>query len=228
MRLTSTLTVLALGLAVVTASHAGINDFKFSTNQTGFVFNNTWYKGSVTTGGVTYAPGATLNLTTLPKFTFVNATADAGTSNPKVYRIYRQDYSNIIGNVEYTSTDRTFVHDVVGQNTVASALPTTGTYNYTGKIFAHLADGGDFNYQINLANKKGKGSFSNFTVATSLGDAVAKGNLSEQTLTTQADGTFGVKGAAVTGITTNNVLVNAFISTANTKYDIGVFGPNGE
>lgn len=46
MRLTSTLAVLALSLSTITASHAAITDFKFSTNQTGFVFNPSWYQGS--------------------------------------------------------------------------------------------------------------------------------------------------------------------------------------
>lgn len=88
----------------------------------------------------------------------------AGNDSNVVYRIYRQRYSGVIANVTKLKSDgtkyknRNFVKHIVGDNTKLSALPRSGRFNYRGVAFTNFPEG-QFNYQIDLASKRGKGSF---------------------------------------------------------------------
>ncbi|WP_442838848.1 factor H binding protein domain-containing protein [Acinetobacter baumannii] len=216
------LTAIAFGVAT-SISHAGINDFKFSTNQTGFVFDNAWYSGTAYSGGKTFSPGATLDLTSLPAG-FTKAET-GGLIGNKIYRVYNQNYSTVVGNITAGSADRSFIKDVVGQNTALSALPSTGTYTYTGKSFTHMSDG-DFTYTLNLNNQTGSGSFSNLKYAFPAGTTIASGTLNSAALTVN-NGVLGVQGGTAT-VTTTNSTVNSSLANFNFNYDLGVFGPNAE
>lgn len=216
------LTSLTLAIAATTV-HAGNSDFKFSTNQTSFVFDGSWYNGKFKVNGTTYNPGDTINLTTLPAGP--TQYQDGIIFSPKIYKIYRQNYSTVVGNITAGSADRSFVKDVVGQNTALSALPTSGTYTYTGKSFSHLSDG-DFAYSINLNNKTGSGSFSNLKYAFPQGTAIASGTLNSAALTV-TNGVLGVQGGTA-NVTTNTPSVNTDLAGFTFNYDLGVFGPNAE
>lgn len=216
------LSSLTLVIAATTV-HAGNSDFKFSTNEAGFVFDNNWYKGDVTKNGIHYKPGLGLDLTTLSPGTY--QAQDGIIFSPKIYKIYRQNYSTVVGNITAGSADRSFVKDVVGQNTALSTLPTSGTYTYTGKSFSHLSDG-DFAYSINLNNKTGSGSFSNLKYAFPQGTAIASGTLNSAALTV-TNGVLGVQGGTA-NVTTNTPSVNTDLAGFTFNYDLGVFGPNAE
>lgn len=88
----------------------------------------------------------------------------AGNDSNVVYRIYRQRYSGVIANVTKLKTDgtkyknRNFVKHIVGDNTKLAALPRSGRFNYRGVAFTNFPEG-QFNYQIDLASKRGKGNF---------------------------------------------------------------------
>lgn len=88
----------------------------------------------------------------------------AGTDSNMVYRIYRQKYSVVLANVTKLKSDgtkyknRNFVKHIVGDNTKLANLPKSGTFRYHGMAFTNFPQG-DFNYQIDLASKRGKGDF---------------------------------------------------------------------
>ncbi|ASP16338.1 factor H binding protein domain-containing protein [Neisseria sp. 23W00296] len=154
----------------------------------------------------------------------------AGTDSNVVYRIYRQKYSGVLANVTKLKSDgtkyknRNFVKHIVGDNTKLANLPKSGTFRYHGVAFTNFPQG-DFNYQIDLASKRGKGDFTlnkllvpaawiegskNPNLASEKGKNINRfinvaGTLKEAPIVANANGTLGVtngkaevRGAAAT------------------------------
>ena len=222
----------AAAAAIAAPAHAQHSNgaVVFSTNQTSFTLGSI-YKGSTTINGETYASGNTVDLTTLP----LGATyRPAPLSGNVRWSFYRQPYSVVIGNMEQGNNNPAssywYVRDVVGQNTPLSALPTSGSYTYTGKTLWHdLNREGDFSYTVNLATRTGSGTITNMQGGSGILAWTGNGTLASAPIALQADGTVGVKNGSGT-LTTNNPLINAqwAITGVNPKYDLALYGPNAE
>lgn len=230
--------VLALGIAG-SASAQTVNSFKFSTGINAFTFDGSWY-GVTLTGNPTgdadttprqdIGPGKTVNLVTLLPTTNHKYYYNNDPTNSYTYAFYRQPNSVVIANLETGDATNYFIKDIVGNNTPISALPTSGSYTYNGQTLWHHVDNeGTFTYTINLATRQGSGRVEDLEFNWGGIPLSVEGNLAAATITTQSDGTLGVKNAAVTNFTTGNGFIDLlYLTGVNPKYDLAVFGPNAE
>lgn len=149
------------------------------------------FKGSFTYGGVVYGPSTavasgsvtapTANAINLGAFTAdtvhnaQSATklgndntylqADGSTGGSVVYRIYRQTYSGVVGNLTKGTNNEAedrihFVKAVVGQEATLASLESLplDQYTYNGVAFSNFPEG-NFSYTVNLTSGTGSGSF---------------------------------------------------------------------
>jgi len=119
-----------------------------------YVVSNSSYKFN----GQVYAGGMAVDLSDQTKF----PVGQISTANielhgvPGAMKIYQQPYSVVIatdfgGNLFE-------IEDVVGLETKAHALPTSGTATYTGQAFARNAQTGSLSYTVDFSLKTGSGS----------------------------------------------------------------------
>lgn len=239
------------------------------------------FKGSFTYGGVVYGPNTAVagGGATAPTANSINLSAfdadtlyisgninklgnnntylqkDGSTGGSVVYRVYRQAYSGVVGNLtkgtQNEAEDRIhFVKAVVGQGTNFNSLPSSGTYIYEGVAFSNFPEG-DFIYTVNLANKTGSGEFdlsglkvpgsiaslyntqlgTNYQTGTNYALDV-EGTLNTGTITADANGIANVSGtvtaSAAPGQDQNLYEVITLDSsyTVNPNYYLTFFGTN--
>ncbi|MFT3761514.1 MAG: factor H binding family protein [Pseudoxanthomonas sp.] len=247
------LTVLAMAMAIAgSASAATVNEFRFqnpdspiTATQFKFKFDDSWYSNDLLTTEshtnsnpppVDLGPGKEVNLVTLAPSTGVPYHYHDGDQNDTYYAVYRQPNSAVIGyldSADGSTGGNYFVKNIVGNVTPLSALPTSGTYTYTGSTLWHHVDSeGTFTYNINFATKQGWGRVEGLKMHWDLlgqtQNLSIEGNLATATIALQSDGTVGVKNGSVTNFTTNNVWGNLQLLGVSPKYDLAIFGPNAE
>ncbi|MGO3743200.1 factor H binding protein domain-containing protein [Kerstersia sp.] len=221
------------GAAAPTAHSIDLRDFTADTlhNKTGTVKlgnNNTYLQSDNTTGG---------NV---------------------VYRVYRQEYAGVVGNLtkgtNHEAEDRIhFVKAIVGDGTARTALPSAGSYGYEGVTFSNFGEG-TFNYVVDLANNSGSGSFSldkimvpgsiaskyngqlgtNFSAATSYNLDVT-GTLNSGALTADSNGVASLTGSVTAGAAASSdhaKLYDAIVLdssyTPDPNYYVKLYGPQAE
>lgn len=211
-------------------------DFE-NTTLDDFTLSSAIYKGSFNYDNVTYTPGdgKAFDLTELPVDDYtriVGTYNDGGTNRNAIYRIYRQQYSAVVGNILQGGADRSFVQQAVGEftdNGYLNTLATNTKLEYNGVAFNHIeGTEGTFSYTISNDGTKwvGEGSVAGITGARpTSGSFTIGGALHQAEVKVQADGNLGVFEGSTT-LTSNNADVQAAL--AGVKYDLGVFGPNAE
>ncbi|THF62054.1 factor H binding protein domain-containing protein [Pseudothauera rhizosphaerae] len=244
MKTTFKLTAVAALVAASLNAVAADSDFQFSSiDPEDFVFRGSAvYQGAFDYNGVTYSAGSAFDLTQLPDgdTRLVKQVTVGGALRNAIFRFYKQDYSIVVGNTLQADLNRSFVKDIVGLNTAESALPTSGSYTYTGVVFNHndkytqpgtgatIINDGQFSYTIDLAARTGSGTVSNIRGNRPVyGEFELNGTLHTAAIAVQADGTLGVKNGNVT-LTTDNLDLEDELAAAGPKYDLGIFGPNAE
>ncbi|OUY06356.1 factor H binding protein domain-containing protein [Acinetobacter populi] len=235
----NTLTLKAglIALSVLTTSIASA-EVVFSTDRSSYDFDaaNTAgaeFVGYFTYNGTNYGVGANdFNFATAPTgFTRIATaqTVDGATKNV-VYRFYNQAYSTVIGNIvqgDGSFEGRQFVKGVTGDVTSSSALTASTNYNYEGVVFNHIAGTeGDLDYTVSVASDgtvTGSGSISGVTGnRPNVGAFTLDGTLDTVTFTASNGQLNAATGNATLTLTDSL----GDLALVDTKYDIGVYGPN--
>ncbi|MDK4679212.1 factor H binding protein domain-containing protein [Kingella negevensis] len=150
-------------------------------------------------------------------------------------RAYNQDYSTVIG---YDTTNDDFAtfnsskdasvkkvnktsysdklmdtYDVVGSSIKTAALPTSGSYTYSGKAFTATDKDGVLSYTVDFDKKSGKGSITGIDTTGTI--TLEEGKIGSYTHKTTTS-----SGIGETQATTAKGIVGT--------YTVGFFGPNAE
>ncbi|GAA5004387.1 hypothetical protein GCM10023206_08660 [Acinetobacter puyangensis] len=220
--------LIAVTLLATSIVSAGVD---FKTNLTSYNFQTEsanvlgGYKGNFTYGGTDYgeSKNAALNLTTLGAG-LTRHTGNADATPNATYAFYKQPNSVVIANAARglnDFNDRQVVKAVVGTPTVKSTLPTNAIYDYTGKVFNHIAGTeGDLVYQVKKVGSTvtGSGSVSGISGARPTVGAFTLGGTLDQV-------TFDNNLKATGNATLTLVDSSGTTVFQDTKYDIGIFGP---
>ncbi|AOA57748.1 factor H binding protein domain-containing protein [Acinetobacter larvae] len=212
-----------IAASIFTASLASA-DVGFGQSLQNFTFDNK-YQGTFSYNNKVYGAGSTnVDLSSLPYGT----NGFYRTSDNSIYRIYKQSYSAVIGNITPRNADRSFIRDVAGEATLASTLPAQASYNYTGTVFNHIeGTEGQLNYNVNVngSTVKGSGSFTGVTGnRPGVGPFELSGTLHEVNFTASGGKLNPASGSASLNI--KDVASNQTESLSGSKYDIGLYGPN--
>lgn len=236
--------LLALGFAGQASAQTAA-DFAFSDPNSPISSGNFWFTFNGTRYGTPVAantgpvpqpnqdigPNETVNLATLVPAFAQTSFDDTATNNDYWYGFYRQNYVTVVGYLDSNATANYFVKDIVGEKTALAALPTSGTYNYSGtNLWHHTTSNGTFDYTLDLATKQGSGSISGVGFSWMGLPVSASGDLDPVTFAyDSSDNTVGFKGGAVSNLTSGNAILDAlYVSGIDATYDIALFGPGAE
>ena len=127
--------------------------------------------------------------------------------------------SNIPGVPNSTEIDDMSISMVKGQATTLSALPTAGTYNYSGAAFTQNETGGKLSYDVNFDTRTGRGIITGIAEAGTI--KLDEGNIRPMSHTNTDSDNSTISGAGIQSTATSE-------RAGSGIYKLGFFGPNAE